>query len=51
VYIEPELVKNVKKTALDEDRPAYEIVDDALKDWMEAKAQKNGKKATKEHPN
>jgi len=47
VYMEPDLVKNLKKIALDEDRTAYEIVEEAVKDWMDARARKNAKKIAK----
>lgn len=34
VYLEPELIKNLKKAALDEDRNAYEIAEEAVRDWL-----------------
>lgn len=34
VYLRPELIKDLKRTALDEDRTAYEITEDALTEWL-----------------
>jgi hypothetical protein len=34
VYINPEVIKELKKTALDEGRPAYEITEEALTEWL-----------------
>ena len=33
VYLDADLIKELKKAALDEDRNAYEIVEDAVRDW------------------
>jgi hypothetical protein len=33
-YLEPELIKNLKKAALDDERNAYEIVEEAVGDWL-----------------
>src|ERR1700738_4259279 len=34
IYLDPELIKELKRTALDEDRPAYEIADVAIREWL-----------------
>jgi hypothetical protein len=30
----PELVKDLKRSALDEDRPAYELAEEAIQEWL-----------------
>jgi hypothetical protein len=39
VYLESELIKDLKRAALDEERNVYEIVEDAARDWLK----RNGK--------
>lgn len=34
VYLDPELVKKLKKVAIDDDRNVYEIVEDSVRDWL-----------------
>lgn len=34
VYMDAQLIKKLKKTALDEDCNAYEIVEQATKEWL-----------------
>jgi hypothetical protein len=34
VYLHPEVIKDLKKAALDEDRTAYEIAEEALSAWL-----------------
>ena len=34
VYLNPEVIKHLKKAALDQDRPAYEITEEAVRDWL-----------------
>lgn len=34
VYMDPALIKDLKKAALDEERNVYEIVEDAARDWL-----------------
>lgn len=34
VYLDPEVIKQLKKAALDHDRNAYEIAEDALREWL-----------------
>jgi hypothetical protein len=35
VYLDGELIKNLKKAALDDERNVYEIVEEAARDWLE----------------
>jgi hypothetical protein len=47
VYMETETVKDLKRAALDQDRNAYEIVEEAVRRWLAArttKAARNPKK-------
>lgn len=34
VYLDPEVIKQLKKAALDHDLNAYEIAEDALRAWL-----------------
>ncbi len=34
VYLDPDLIKALKKTAVDQDCNAYDIVDQAARDWL-----------------
>ena len=34
VYLRPDIIKELKKTALDEDRTAYEITEEAISAWL-----------------
>jgi hypothetical protein len=34
VYLDADLIKVLKKTALDKDRNTYEIVEDGVRDWL-----------------
>ena len=35
IYMDPKLIKNVKRAALDDERTVYEIVEEATRDWMD----------------
>jgi hypothetical protein len=37
VYLDPELIKRLKKAALDEERPAYELAEKAIEVWLGTK--------------
>lgn len=37
VYLRPDIIKQLKRAALDEDRPAYEITEEALREWLTTK--------------
>jgi hypothetical protein len=34
VYLHPDIIKQLKKAALDEDRTAYEITEEAISAWL-----------------
>jgi hypothetical protein len=34
VYLHPDVIKELKKAALDEDRTAYEITEEAVSAWL-----------------
>jgi len=34
VYLDPAVIKHLKKAALDQDRTAYEITEEAVRDWL-----------------
>jgi hypothetical protein len=36
VYVHPDVIKQLKKAAVDEDRNAYEIAEEALRQWLSA---------------
>jgi hypothetical protein len=40
VYLQVELIKELKRVAIDEGRPAYEIVEEAIQDWLRKKRKK-----------
>lgn len=35
-YLEPEVIRSLKISAMDRGIPAYRIVEDALKDWLKS---------------
>lgn len=37
VYLDPEVIKQLKKAAVDEDRTAYKITEEAVRDWLRKK--------------
>ena len=37
VYLRPDVIKELKKVALDEDRTAYEITEEAISAWLAAR--------------
>ncbi len=41
-YLDPDLVKALKKAAVDDERNAYEIVEDAVRSWLAARADRVG---------
>jgi hypothetical protein len=34
IYLAPDLIKELKRAALDEDRPAYLLAEEAIADWL-----------------
>ena len=45
VYFQPELIKRLKVEALDQDRPAYEIAEEAVFDWLRRPGKRNKRRA------
>ncbi len=41
VYLHPDVIKELKKAALDEDRTAYEITEEAVSVWLAARKPKD----------
>jgi hypothetical protein len=39
-YLDADLIKELKKAALDDDRNAYEIVEEAVRDWLARRGKK-----------
>lgn len=37
VYLRQEVIRKLKVAALDEDRPAYEITEEAISEWLAAR--------------
>jgi hypothetical protein len=37
VYLRPDIIKELKKAALDEDKTAYEITEEAVSAWLAAR--------------
>ncbi len=40
VYLPPDLIKDLKRAGLDDDRLVYEIVEEASRDWLERRSEK-----------
>ena len=47
VYLRPDVIKQLKIAALDEDRPAYALAEEALSAWLAAR--RRGVKGKVEH--
>jgi hypothetical protein len=41
VYLRPDIIKELKKAALDEDRTAYEITEEAISAWLASRKTTN----------
>jgi hypothetical protein len=41
MYAAPDLIKELKRAALDEDRPAYELAEEAVRDWLKRRNRSN----------
>jgi hypothetical protein len=48
VYLEPGVIREVKKAALDQDRPVYEIAEEALSAWLEKLVRSKAKKGSQD---
>ena len=44
VYLDPELIKGLKKAAVDDDRTVYEIVEGAMRTWLQERGTEGGEK-------
>ncbi|WP_245464626.1 MULTISPECIES: hypothetical protein [unclassified Mesorhizobium] len=45
VYLDPDVIKALKKAAVDDDRHSYEIAEEAIREWLrerEIRASGNG---------
>jgi hypothetical protein len=40
IYLAPDLIKELKRAALDEDRPAYLLAEEAIMDWLKRRKRK-----------
>jgi hypothetical protein len=38
VYLDERVIKRLKKAALDQDRHAYEIAEEAVREWLKSRA-------------
>lgn len=43
VYLKPEIIKNLKRAGLDEERPAYEIAEEAIQEWLKKRGSKQSR--------
>jgi hypothetical protein len=34
IYLQPEIILELKRAALDQDRPAYEVAEEAIREWL-----------------
>jgi hypothetical protein len=48
VYLDAHLIKELKKAALDHDRNAYEIVEEATRDWLAHRGKKKLPRSVRE---
>src|SRR5271155_2556888 len=49
VYLPPDLIKELKKAGLDDDRNVYEIVDEASREWLSRRGKQVARMARR-HP-
>ena len=40
IYMDPEVIKDLKRAALDEDRPAYELAEEVIREWLRTRKRK-----------
>jgi hypothetical protein len=40
IYLDPELIRDLKRAAIDEDRPAYELAEEAIREWLRTRKRK-----------
>jgi hypothetical protein len=34
IYLDPEIIMSLKRASLDQNRPAYELAEEAIRDWL-----------------
>ncbi|TFV44505.1 hypothetical protein E4K65_27895 [Bradyrhizobium niftali] len=34
VYLQPDIIRELKRAAITDERPAYELVEEAIRDWL-----------------
>lgn len=44
VYLRPNVIKRLKVAALDEGRPAYELTEEAVSEWLDNREQERKRK-------
>ncbi|TXL71561.1 hypothetical protein FHP25_29745 [Vineibacter terrae] len=44
VYLRPDVIRRLKVAALDQNRPAYEITEEAVSAWLSARDRRAGRK-------
>jgi hypothetical protein len=42
VYLQPDVIKQLKKAALDQETTAYEITEEALREWLASHRKRRG---------
>jgi hypothetical protein len=40
IYLNPDLIKELKRAALDEDKAAYELAEEAILEWLKRRRRK-----------
>jgi hypothetical protein len=40
IYLDPELIRDLKRAAIDEDRPGYELAEEAIREWLRTRKRK-----------
>jgi len=50
VYLNQNVIKRLKKAALDEDRPAYEITEEAVSMWLTSRSARSRSQPTRLTP-
>jgi hypothetical protein len=45
VHLHPDVIKRLKVAALDENRPAYELTEEAVSEWLAGRGKESKRKA------
>lgn len=40
IYLDPDVIRELKTAALSEERPAYELAEEAIRDWLKKRKPK-----------